>query len=147
MNEKAVLISIRPKWCELIASGNKTVEVRKNRPKIEPPFRCYIYCTAPVKRVIGAFICDGIDLMWTPILPLTTTEARLINESQISLPEIQMYAGGDERLYCWHISNLIIYDEPLELSDFGLPPLKDALLKWPRDLKKAPQSWCYVERK
>lgn len=42
---KSVLISIQPKWCELIASGKKTVEVRKTRPKIDIPFKCYIYCT------------------------------------------------------------------------------------------------------
>lgn len=43
---KAVLISIRPKWCELIANGTKTVEVRKSRPKIATPFKVYIYCTS-----------------------------------------------------------------------------------------------------
>lgn len=34
---QAVLISIQPGWCELIASGKKTVEVRKkiNLPKQE----------------------------------------------------------------------------------------------------------------
>lgn len=42
---KAVLISIQPKWCELIASGEKTIEVRKTCPKIETPFKCYIYCS------------------------------------------------------------------------------------------------------
>lgn len=42
---KSVLISIQPKWCELIASGKKTVEVRKNKPKLEIPFKVYIYCT------------------------------------------------------------------------------------------------------
>ncbi len=42
---KAVLISIQPKWCELIASGKKTVEVRKTKPKLETPFKVYIYCT------------------------------------------------------------------------------------------------------
>ena len=42
---KSVLISIRPKWCELIASGAKKVEVRKTRPKLETPFKAYIYCT------------------------------------------------------------------------------------------------------
>ena len=42
---KAVLISISPKWCELIASGKKTVEVRKTKPKIETPFKVYIYAT------------------------------------------------------------------------------------------------------
>ena len=40
---KAVLMSIRPKWCELIANGKKTIEVRKTRPKMETPFKCYIY--------------------------------------------------------------------------------------------------------
>lgn len=42
---KSVLMSIRPQWCELIASGKKTVEVRKTRPKLETPFKVYIYCT------------------------------------------------------------------------------------------------------
>ena len=42
---KAVLISIRPKWCEKIVIGEKTIEVRKNRPKLKTPFKAYIYCT------------------------------------------------------------------------------------------------------
>ena len=42
---KSVLISIKPKYCELIANGKKTVEVRKTKPKIDVPFKCYIYCT------------------------------------------------------------------------------------------------------
>lgn len=42
---KAVLISIRPKWCEKIIDGDKTIEVRKTCPKMHTPFKCYIYCT------------------------------------------------------------------------------------------------------
>lgn len=42
---KAVLISIRPEWVEKIANGEKTIEVRKTQPKLETPFKCYIYCT------------------------------------------------------------------------------------------------------
>lgn len=42
---KAVLISIRPQWCLLIAQGKKTIEVRKTIPKLKPPFKAYIYCT------------------------------------------------------------------------------------------------------
>nr|UVY14551.1 MAG: protein of unknown function DUF365 [Bacteriophage sp.] len=41
----AVLISIRPEWCQKIMEGRKTIEVRKTRPKMNPPFKCYIYCT------------------------------------------------------------------------------------------------------
>ena len=42
---KAVLISIRPEWVEKIANEEKTIEVRKTKPHLETPFKCYIYCT------------------------------------------------------------------------------------------------------
>ena len=77
---KAVLISIRPKWCEKIVNGDKTIEVRKTRPKMNTPFKCHIYCTLPKYphedfiatnyprpqfygggKVIGEFTCDRID--------------------------------------------------------------------------------------
>lgn len=55
---KAVLISIRPKWCGKIASGEKTIEVRKNRPRLKTPFKCYIYCTKPRER-LSTILKDG----------------------------------------------------------------------------------------
>ncbi len=42
---RSVLINIQPKWVEKIVNGEKTIEVRKTRPKLETPFKCYIYCT------------------------------------------------------------------------------------------------------
>ena len=41
---KEILMSIKPKWCEKIFIGEKTVEVRKTAPK-ETPFKVYVYCT------------------------------------------------------------------------------------------------------
>ena len=52
--EYKILISIQPKWCELIASGKKTIEVWKTRPKIETPSKVYIYCTTD-KRLLRKF--------------------------------------------------------------------------------------------
>lgn len=49
---KAILISVRPKLCEKIANGQKTVEVRSTRPKLNPPFKVYIYCTKAEERLI-----------------------------------------------------------------------------------------------
>lgn len=43
--QDAIMIAIQPKWCKLILSGKKTIEVRKTIPKLETPFKCYIYCT------------------------------------------------------------------------------------------------------
>lgn len=53
--KKAVLISIRPQWCELIANGKKTIEVRKTRPKLQPPFKVYIYCTKDNKYRLAKY--------------------------------------------------------------------------------------------
>lgn len=47
---KKVLLSVHPKWCELIFNGKKTIEVRKNIPKLEPPFEVLVYCTMPKER-------------------------------------------------------------------------------------------------
>lgn len=55
---KSVLISIQPKWCELILKGKKTVEVRKTRPKLETPFKCYVYQTKGKEKLID-IIKDG----------------------------------------------------------------------------------------
>ena len=64
---KSVLMSIRPKWCNLIASGKKTIEVRKTKPNIETPFKCYIYCTSVKNLTLGEYVkvhqktCGKID--------------------------------------------------------------------------------------
>ena len=56
----AVLISIRPEWAEKILAGEKTLEVRKNRPNMETPFKVYIYCTAGnlSYKVNGGKVCN-----------------------------------------------------------------------------------------
>ena len=58
---KAVMLSIQPKWCELIVSGKKNVEVRKTAPKLEPPFKVYIYCSKGKDRLLD-IIRDGDDV-------------------------------------------------------------------------------------
>lgn len=42
---KAVMLSLRPQWCEKIFNGSKTIEIRKSRPSIPTPFKVYVYCT------------------------------------------------------------------------------------------------------
>jgi predicted transcriptional regulator len=193
---KSVLISIQPKWCELIASGKKTVDVRKTRPKLEPPFKVYIYCTkdntfaektlrgfsddgkaiyykANKGKVIGEFVCDDI----TRILNFITrfgvegrSEGELNTIAQCScLDYMDMleYFGADKDGYAWHISDLVIYDQPRSLTGFyhycGDDPKCDGCeFLWYsntecgkeefccsnmygcKTLKRPPQSWCYV---
>lgn len=66
---KAVMISIRPKWCEKICDGEKTIEVRKTRPKLKTPFKCYIYCTQASVRyqtICGCHVLNSDELYRHP---------------------------------------------------------------------------------
>ena len=63
---KAVLLSIRPEWCDLILRGKKTMEIRKNYPKHlygkGKSFKVYIYCTKAPQQLITIFK-DGEETM------------------------------------------------------------------------------------
>ena len=140
---KSVLISIQPKWCELIASGKKTVEVRKTKPKLETPFKVYIYATKSGNRlvlkndkvyeiskditgkVIGEFVCDRFITSF-----LNNNDGWFVELGCLTTKEIDEYQGENPTLYGWHISDLVIYDTPKELSEFGV--------------KRPFQSWGYV---
>lgn len=171
---KAVLISIQPKWCELIASGKKTIEVRKTRPKLETPFKCYIYCTIGngVKgdylvpsgiqcgKVIGEFVCDRIDEYFYDQAfdesmgcfinkygyEITSYE---LAQTCLSYEEFEKY-GNTNALYGWHISDLKIYDKAKSIEMFPVGKIArdcgcGGYMIYNKVLARPPQSWCYVE--
>ena len=172
---KAVLISIRPKWCEKIVNGKKTIEVRKTRPKLETPFKCYIYCTLrryPHEdfietdypkpqfygggKVIGEFVCDWIYQYSSAdhLYGVDISHADMARQSCLTRKQIEAYElkNAPEEGYFyfgvfgWHISNLKIYDVPRELASLtGLRATRFGAA--PYDIKRAPQSWCYVEER
>ena len=138
---KAVMISIQPKWVEKIASGQKTIEVRKTAPK-EVPFKCYIYETkgqyvkfthgAHTKygygrgKVIGEFICDKVYSIKNrgSSFSVADEEQSVTNEiarqSCLYYDDMVSYFGNKDG-FGWHISDLKIYDKPRELSEFSRP--------------------------
>lgn len=166
---KSVLISIHPKWCELIASGKKTIEVRKTAPKLPTPFKCYIYETKARTdtpafvdedghvlytgrgQVIGEFVCDLIGFHPGTDVP----------SSCVPIEELKKYANG-KMLARWHISDVKIYDKPKELGSFwkaGKCPYAaesgctyeyhcfraGQTQRCGETLTRPPQSWCYVD--
>ena len=188
---KAVLISIRPRWVQKIADGKKTVEVRKTRPKLVPPFKCYIYCTQPKNphedyltteypkpqfygggKVVGEFTCTRI--VWAVRVGYTGAHQPpkyvickertydvspidgLLDASCLALNELESYLAGREG-YGWHISDFQLYDKPRDLSEFERPyECGECDAQWATEcnacheekkVKRAPQSWCYVEEK
>lgn len=170
---KAVMLSIRPKWCKKIVNGEKTIEVRKTRPNIATPFKCYIYCTMDhpyisvscmeldklnyrtntvgrcngkvIGEVIGEFTCERIALIAYDGGELSsTTNAAFSPATCLTQAEIIAYIGDKGRCYGWHISDLLIYDQPKGLDEFTR--LRETKFgSEPVTIKRPPQSWCYVE--
>lgn len=162
MMSKAVMLSIRPKWCEKIASGEKTIEVRKTRPKLDTPFKVYIYCTqsgvalgawGKHGKVIGEFTCDRIY----ELAPLNHAPDDVEQQACLTREEIVRYLKGVG--YGYHISDLRIYDQPRELTEFRRACPNDLYCEscamysnnngicnnGALPLRHPPQSWCYVE--
>lgn len=161
---KNILLSVRPKWCEKICNGIKTIEVRKSAPK-EVPFRVFIYCSYGNDRenymlgrrgkVIGEFICNEVDKI-VPDCQFGYLDYLALCDTCISIKEIQDYGQG-KTLYGWHISDLKIYDKPRELGEFRNPcpygdmpcgvceDYSDYSGKCRNLVTRPPQSWCYAE--
>ena len=140
---KSVLISIQPYWVFLIIAKTmgwdilqeKTIEARKTIPKDKDwDNSVKIYCSKNKKsfakipkeyqpfmkkflgQVIGAFVCDEI----VEILP----DNEIYGIYDISDDEViaSCLVNGDlwdygkgKTLYGWHLSNLVIYDQPRKL--------------------------------
>lgn len=160
----------------------------KNKPE---PMIVYIYCTKGdyigriskkyVGKVVARFALrnvytiynegsiDETDTMYTKYLAgrkvghLWTEqigEHTLLRDSYLLYRELDEYLKGKIG-YAWHISDLEIFDEPKELSEFYTLKcnqkkepcnIKDVfgveechrICKLCKSLTKAPQSWCYV---
>jgi len=158
---KAVLISIHPEWCELILSGKKTLEVRKTRPKLETPFKVYIYCTSgnlsyPVgsgmichnngcRIVMGEFVCNDIRCFDVPYPAFQSQmDKSILEQSCLTYYQLHRYAYHD-RLYAWHISNLKVYDKPRSIAEFTKPYGTIVRAFDSPRIQRPPQSWRYVE--
>lgn len=144
---KAVMISIRPEWCEKIAQGKKTFEIRKTSPKLQPSFKCYIYCTETGNPLVYGDVCNGHimgEFVCDYILDIRPPYGGKTEGTCLEAKELYTYAGAKPLLYGWHITKLKIYDKPKELSEFRRLEKTKEWAK-PQRLTRPPQSWCYVE--
>lgn len=165
---KAVLISIRPKWCELIFKGRKTMELRKTNPSFPLPFKAFVYCTNSVEKIItigpdkimgnglvcAEFICDHI-LGHCEMANADIAE----QQSLVRRESIYDYSGyGNREIFGWHITDLKIYDKPRPLTNYHRPCPEslhcESCAMWSEQrgcgnaalqITRPPQSWCYVE--
>lgn len=136
---KAVLMSIRPEWCNEIFFGAKRVEIRKTFPKIPAPFAVYVYCTKnsglesdidffiPYVEgktnsvrgngfVVGEFVCDGF---WPYLFENGAYKIPQHVKMTSGLSDTELLEYGDGKtLFAWFISHVKAYEEPRPVETF-----------------------------
>lgn len=121
-----ILLSLHPKYWDLIKAGIKTIEIRKTHPQfVNYPFRVIVYLTGGI-GVVGKFDCEGIRKSSKP--------SSFMDGSCLNANELYAYAAG-KPLCGWLIAenSVVEYETaiPLEMAT---------------GLKRPPQSWCYLHK-
>lgn len=187
-----IIRSVKPYWFYLICEGIKGAEIGKSKPTAQDWNKIVnLYCSKDKKSFeripkefkekyrkylgkIGArFVCNKIEDFHQFILePRNKYEQQTIDEtlklSCLSFGELCEYLNERDYyklFYIWHISNLIVYDEPRELSEFYVTGECDykkcsqcvrlkfisaskahcELEEGYKPITRPPQSWCYAE--
>lgn len=152
-----------------ILNGEKTLEIRKSKPKCDLPIDVYIYCTKtagnnlvdtklPINhfyysvtnadkdralngKVVAKFrlkSIETINYVFGRFCFGEWSEEYLQEQSCLTGEELFDYLKPTPQKnrkvgYAWHIDNLIVFTEPLELKDLNCG--------------SAPQNYCFVEPK
>lgn len=123
MNKTSILLSIKPKYANLIFSGVKLCEFRKVLPK-KSFNKVYVYSSSPVKKIIGEFDVDSIvtgskDAIWD----------MFSLKGGITKDEFYSYFTGETaRVIC--IKNTNLYETPVDL---------------PKNISRPPQNFLYID--
>ena len=137
----SIILSIKPKYADLILEGKKTIEIRKTYPRnlTQSTDKIHLYATAPIKKVIGDVQCHG-SVVTNPskfivasLLHGNSEPIRMVEEqAQLTYKEMQKYAGGlHGNIWVWKLYNPQRFPTPMPLEHWGI--------------SRPPQSFCYVK--
>lgn len=110
--ERALLLSVRPRFAESIMDGTKIAELRRKRPDVQPGTPVIIYATQPVAAVVGAArIAD--------IFEGTPAEIWANHHTQVgvSKDELETYLFGSTTAYVLLLTDVHRLRDPLTLSE------------------------------
>ncbi len=120
-----VLLSIKPKYAELILKGEKQYEFRRAIFKSPLVTKVVIYASSPISKVIGEFEIDCILSLDLEELWMRTMELSGIDKSFYD-----DYFEGKEVGHAIKVKKVKRYSKHKELQEF--------------DIKCAPQSFAYI---
>lgn len=129
--KKSILISIKPKYCDLIFSGRKTVELRRvfSRDLIVGG-EMILYATAPVSAIVGYTYVGCVEKKWLPCL-----KALYRRRAMVSFEEFAEYFKGKK----------VGYGIPLVYKHAFQRPFRLASIRRRIADFRPPQNFCYTK--
>jgi predicted transcriptional regulator len=129
MARKTLLISIKPRYAEMIFSGAKTVELRRKEPRVGPGDRMIVYVSSPTMEVTGECTVTEIekdvpDKLWK----------RIRNKAGVTKQEFDDYFDGADQAIAIHVHEAKVFGTPV-----GLGTLRKVFSIHP------PQSFRYLQ--
>lgn len=120
-----MLLSIKPQYANVILQGKKEYEFRKKRCR-DGIDKIVFYSSSPQKQVVGeAEIEKIIEGSPTRIWEIAKHAAGITRTAFYD------YYRGYHNAVAYKLKNVVVYEEPKELSDYGIA--------------HAPQSYIYID--
>jgi len=107
-----LLISVRPKFAARILSGEKTIELRRLRPKVSSGDNLLFYISSPDKN-LGAI--SKIKKITTARLDLLWKEVK--DNASVTHEEFMDYFKGRDSGYAIYFSKIKKFNNPIELEN------------------------------
>jgi predicted transcriptional regulator len=128
-DDRTLFISLRPRFAELLLLGEKTVELRRVRPAVQPGTRVMLYASSPTCALLGVGVVEdvqvaGHDRIWGEHGPRTG----------ISRSEYDAYFDGTATAVAITLGEVRRLERPISLAE----------LRRGREWFRPPQSFRYL---
>lgn len=132
----AMWLSIKPKYAEQILTGIKTVELRKQIPKLEPGSLVFLYASSPKKALVGAFLLEHVEIekpgdLWSKVEKKSCLDFKYYREYYFTSDKaVGLYIGT-----LWKIKNPVKLDDIRKDWPTFSPPQSFRYVEWSKDKK------------
>ena len=107
-----VLMSIKPKYVEMLLSGQKTVEIRRRSTRLAPGTRIWIYATSPWSEIVAT--ATVVAIRWGSPDEIWQHHGANVG---IGRSEFDAYISGRDAVSAIALENVRELETPLHLRN------------------------------
>lgn len=127
---RALFVSLRPRFAELLFEGLKTVELRRTQPAVSPGALVLLYASSPLRALVGTGVVVDVSVASSPDI-----WSRLGSLTGLSRDEYDRYFQGTDTAVAIALRDVRRLERPVPL-----PELREG-----RSWFHPPQSFRYFD--